>query len=268
MKLTKTQKDLRPLFDLDILRYRCGFAADAQIKRELKRDNPTADDAEIVEMMKNMDYTSFALQNVNSTMESVLHQFNPEFKSYIQGKGNFRDDLATIKPYKGNRDQSHKPKYYNEIKEHVLENWAALPVNGQEADDAIGIEQFDNSDKYTVIVSTDKDMDMIPGWHYNWVRGELYYQTMAAANLWLFWQMMVGDTTDNIPGIDGIGKVTATKIIESHNHDLDKVREEVKGLYRKQYGENWERAYWEVGSLLWILRNPTQRPERSGCPLL
>lgn len=263
MKLTKTQKDLKPLFDLDILRYRCGFAADSQIRNEFKNEHPGASSEELALMMDKVDYTAFALQNVNSTIEKVLSQFNPEFKAYIQGNGNFRYDLATIKPYKGNRDKAHKPKYYNEIKEHVLEHWSALPVNGQESDDAIGIEQFDNADKYTVIVSTDKDMDMIPGWHFNWVKDDLYYQPIQAANLFFFWQMLVGDATDNIPGINGIGPVRATKLIQSCNNDLKRVREEVKNLYRSQYGEDWERAYWEVGNLLWIRRKPMEE-----CPLL
>ena len=95
MKLTKTQKDLKPLFDLDILRYRCGFAADSQVKNELKHEHPDAGDDEIARLVQEMDYTSYALQNVNSTMEKVLSQFSPEFKAYIQGKGNFRYDLAT-----------------------------------------------------------------------------------------------------------------------------------------------------------------------------
>jgi 5'-3' exonuclease len=251
----KTEKELKPLLDLDILQYRCGFAADSQMKKEYKEQHPEATDEEVAAYLEDLDYTALALHNAKTVLEGVTERFSSEYKAYIQGEGNFRYDLATIKPYKGNRDKSHKPKYYKEIKDYLVAHWNAIEVHGMEADDAIGIEQFDNPDKYTVIVSTDKDMDMIPGWHFNWVKNELYYQTINEANLFLFYQMLVGDTVDNIQGINKIGPVRANKIIEENGRDLDKVRDAVKALYQQQYGEEWEKAYYEIANLLWIRRN-------------
>jgi 5'-3' exonuclease len=245
------------------LRYRCGFAADSQVKKDLREKNPGISDEELGVAIAQLDYTALALHNVKTVFETVLDRFNPEYKAYVQGKGNFRFDLATLKPYKGNRNAEHKPKYYQEIKDYLIERWNAIEVNGIESDDAIGIEQFDNPDKYTVIVSTDKDMNTIPGWHYNWVQDRLYYQSLNEANLFLFWQMLVGDTSDNIPGIHKIGEHRATKLLNDNDRDVEKVREAVKKLYQNQYGENWEKAYWEVGNLLYIRRKPGEE-----CPLL
>lgn len=258
----KTEKELKPLIDCDILVYRCGFAADSQIKKEFKAKNPGATDEEVVEYVANSDYTGLALQNVKTVFEAVTERFSPEYKAYIHGKGNYREKIATLKPYKGNREKVGKPKYYNETKQYMVDRWNAIVVNDQESDDAIGIEQFDNPDKYTVIVSTDKDMDMIPGWHYNWVKSELYYQPITEANKFLFWQMMVGDTTDNIPGIRNVGPKTASKILAQEG-SLENIREAVKNLYRAQYGDAWDKAYWEIGNLLYIRRRPMEE-----CPLL
>lgn len=263
---TKSQKDLRPLLDGDVITYRCGFAADSQIKREARESNPGISDEEVKEILANTDYQRFALQNVRTLIEDVLDQFNPEYKLYLHAGGNFRDQLATLKPYKGNRDPNQKPKYYKEIKEYMFDHWNAIPVRGIESDDAIGMEQFDNPDKYTVICSIDKDMLLIPGWHYHLARKELHYQTIRSANNLLFWQMLVGDPVDNIPGINRIGAKRASAILESLGHDTDRIREAVKDLYRKQYGDNWEQAYREVGHLLYILRYPHERD--NGCPLL
>src|SRR5687768_549026 len=124
-KAYKTEKDLKPLIDLDILRYRCGFAADSQIKKEYKENHPGCSDEEVQHYMDNLDYTALALQNVKTILLGVTERFNEEYKAYIQGDGNFRDQLATIKPYKGNRDKNHKPKYYKEIKEYVINQWNA-----------------------------------------------------------------------------------------------------------------------------------------------
>lgn len=262
----KTKKDLRPLIDGDTITYRCGFAADGQIKREAKQAHPGITDEELKEILLDTDYTSYALQNVRSVLEEVTNEFNSEFKLYVHLGGNYREQLATLKPYKGNRDPNNKPKYYEQMKEYMFEHWNAIPVRGMESDDAIGIEQFDNPDKYTVIVSNDKDMHTVPGWHYNWVRKELIYQPIKSANNFLFWQMLVGDPVDNIPGINQVGVKTATAILEEHQHNTDRIREAVKSLYQKQYGTEWERYYQEVGNLLYILRHPSHRD--TGCPIL
>lgn len=258
----KTDKDLKPLIDGDVLTYRCGFAADAQIRAQIKKDNPEYTKEQIEHEFENTDFVALALQNVKTVLEAAITRFNEEYKLFVHHQGNFRYDIATLKPYKGNRQDARKPKYYDEIKQYMFDVWNAIPVRGQESDDAIGIEQFDNPDKYTVIYSIDKDMDCIPGWHYNWVKGELYYVTLNEANRFFFWQMMVGDPTDNIPGVNKVGKVTATRIL-NEEPDLDKLREVVKEMYQKQYGEEWERCYWEVGNLLYIRRKGGEE-----CPLL
>lgn len=254
----KSEKDLRPLIDTDILQYRCGFAADAQMKNEYKEQYPDATPEDIAEVLENTEYTAIALQNVKTVMESVIERFNPSYKAYIQDGRNFRYEVATIKPYKGNRDKAHKPKYYAEIKDYLLGQWKAIGVAEMESDDAIGIEQFSNPDKDTVIVSTDKDMMCIPGWHFNWVKGELIYQPIKDANLFHYYQMLVGDPTDNIPGINKIGDKRATKLIEELDRDEDRVRQAVQDLYKKQYGEGWTAAYSEVSRLLYILRRPEE----------
>lgn len=264
----KTEKDLKSLIDADILQYRCGFAADAQVKRDLKLQYPDASDEDLLGMMEEMDYKAIALHNVKSVLEYVVDRFNPEYRLYIQGEGNYRHDVATIQEYKGNRKESRRPKYYDDIKQYCIDHWNAIIVNHKETDDAIGIEQFDNPDKYTVIVSIDKDMDTIPGWHFNWVKDELYYVTVKDANLFFFRQMLEGDRVDNIPGIKGIGVKKVDALMEACGRDVDKVREAVKDLYRKQYGEEWERCYREVGTLLYILRDPSHHPDNKGCPLL
>lgn len=262
----KTEKDLIPLIDCDLLQYRCGFAADAQIKKEYKEKYPDASDEDIAKVLEDTEYTAIALQNVKTVLENVTDKFNDGYIAYIQDGRHFRYDLATIKPYKGNRDNSHKPKYYDEIKDYLLHRWAAVPVREIETDDAIGIEQFLRTDKYSVIVSTDKDMDTIPGWHYNWVKGELYYQSLNEANLAVFYQMLTGDTVDNVQGIYGMGPKKSGKVLEDNGRDLDRVRNAVQEIYKATYGDEWEKYYHEIGTLLYILRKYEHK--ETGCPFL
>lgn len=232
-----TDAHLNPLIDGDIIVYRCGFA------------------------VKDEEPLEYALSTVKHCLWNIYDRFPDRTyqKIFLTGKGNFREELATLAVYKGNRDPSHKPKYYQEIKDYLIAHHEAIVVNGQEADDAQGIEQWGNKDRSTVIVGIDKDMKMIPGWHFNFVKDKLEYITLADANYNFFQQMLEGDRTDNIPGIKGIGPVKAAKMLAPAKKDLIEMQRIVKAAYREQYGDDAERAYREIASLLWIRREENQQ---------
>jgi 5'-3' exonuclease len=262
--MSKQLHELTPLLDCDIMLYRCGFAADSQVKKDIEASG-VSDKDEINEILQATDYTNFALGNVKTVMEDLLSAFDAHgdgaYKAFLSGRGNFREQVATLLPYKGNRDELHKPKYYADIKRYLSEVYRAVSIDGREADDALGCEQWACKDRSTCIVTVDKDLDMIPGYHYNWVKKEFYDQDLDTANRFLFYQMLTGDRTDNIPGIKGIGDVRAGKLLRSLG--LESARAVVQEEYQKQYGEHWQQAYNEVATLLWI-----QRVEGKECPYL
>lgn len=259
---TTTNETLSPLIDADGLVYRCGFAADSQMKAKFKESNPGIADDLLQQMLDNVDYVSYALHNTREAIDDICNEYRGEPRLFISGDGNFREQLATILPYKGNRT-TRKPKYYKDIKNYLVTYFNAEVVHGQEADDALAQAQWAAKDKSTIIVTQDKDLDMVPGHHYNWVKKEYYYISLEYANMRLFWQMLEGDSSDNIPGIKGVGPKTITKLFEGANWNIDLIRDVVKAEYRKQYGDTWEQAYHEVGNLLWMRRREGQE-----CPLL
>ncbi len=249
------------LVDGDVLLYRCGFAADSQmlgqLRQEIAAENPDWSEQDVkanaLVRLDHEDYAHFAYGNLNATIEGVL-QGRKGYKLYLTGPGNFREAIATLLPYKGNRDPTHKPKYYKELKDYMLSKHDAIVVEGMEADDAMAMEQWRHRDRSTVIATIDKDLDMIPGWHYNLNSKEQYWVDIDRANYFFFWQMLVGDSTDNIPGIKGIGKARATKALEHLIGDTEAMKQTVWDMYQKQYGDNAELAYNEVASLLWMIR--------------
>lgn len=253
-------KALTPLIDADVICYRVGFA--------VKEDEPV----------------EYALATVKNVLNNIMDRF-PEATSrrvYLTGKGNFRDDIATILVYKGNRDPANKPHYYSEIREYLVDHQGAEVVEGQEADDAQGIAQWACKDKSTVIVGIDKDLYMIPGYHYNWVTGEFKYVTLAEANYNFFHQMLTGDRTDNIlgcgvmkPGVyktgakkgqayvkrDGVGPKEADELLAPCNKNTVEMAKVVKGQYKKYYGDAARAAHKENAALLWM-----RREEGQECP--
>jgi 5'-3' exonuclease len=224
-----------PLIDGDVIVYRCGFAC--------KDDEPIQNH----------------IQTVKAAIDGIMQAFPeaPSSKLFISGRFNFREQLATILPYKGNRQDARKPVYYKEIREYLVERLGAVVVDGMEADDALGMAQWAANDKSTCIVSIDKDLNMIPGWHYNWVKKVGYWVHPRDADMMLWKQMLEGDRSDNIPGIPGIGPKTVEKIVAECNSDPVRLRTRVEEEYQKLYGATWQEAFDEVANLLWIFRTPT-----------
>ena len=264
----KTEKDLQPLLDGDVIRYRSLFAIDRQIIRDFKEEYPGATDEEVQDFVANHDYLHAALGNVKGMIETTYERFRDGGKLFIQSPDKtFRYEVATLEPYKGKRVNNPKPKYFDEATEYMKEVWDAIEVRRIETDDEVAIRQYENTEKYSVICTVDKDLIQgVPGWHWNWMTNELTYNSLKEANLFHFYQMLVGDAVDSIPGIKGIGPKKAGAILNECNRDIDCVRRKVQELYRKQYGEMWEPAYEEVSKLLYILRKPEHLT--TGCPFL
>ena len=195
-------------------------------------------------------------------------------------KSNFRYKIATIRPYKGNRP-SEKPHYYHHIRNFLVDQRGAQEVSGMEADDALSIKQWkdyraayessslNNWQPYlpqflqprskTVICSRDKDLDMVPGWHYNWGAGNqkekpMWWQDEINGLRSFYSQLLTGDSVDNIPGLYGVGK--NSKVLDklgSCSTELD-MYNLVYSQYDLRFGSYAEQFLLENARLLWMLR--------------
>jgi DNA polymerase-1 len=153
---------------------------------------------------------------IEKNCEKIASKFDEEVLAVvlIDGDGNFRNRLATIKPYKGTRSVQAKPLMYNDIRQYLLDAWDAGVVYGQETDDEMAIRQtIDVADGFkSVIVAVDKDMLQVPGWHLNPNKGfknigkkEAVYRQYA--------QCITGDATDNIGGAYKCGPAAAKRYL-------------------------------------------------------
>lgn len=148
---------------------------------------------------------------------NTLSDASPVYKLYLTPveKTCFRYAVAKTVGYKSTRP-SGKPPHFEAVREYLIKNWGARICEAKyEADDAIGIEATApgiSSD--CIIASIDKDLRMIPGWHYNYDTKELdYINEWEAAINWAR-QMLTGDTSDSIPGLRRIGKVKADRLLK------------------------------------------------------
>ena len=130
---------------------------------------------------------------------------------WLSGENNFR--YQVFPEYKANRIKSKRPKYEYEVKDYLIRAWNAQVSAGCEADDMLGIRAMELGDK-SMIATIDKDLNMIPGRHYNFVSKELFYVSEEQAIRFFYNQCLVGDTADGVKGVPGIGPVKAANLLD------------------------------------------------------
>lgn len=273
---------LKALIDADIITYRVGYAADKKVYmptvngivydtltsaaevKEFKAQH-LGEDIEIERQLV-VQPLDHCLTMVRTSLLAIQDVVGSNHELYLTGRGNFRLQLATIAKYKGNRSEFERPTHYADIREYMQRVWGARVIDDQEADDEIGIRAYEineGSEEKAVVVSIDKDLDTVAGFHYNFVMGAKYKISDEQAIRCFYLQLLTGDRTDNITGIKGIGPKTAEKILG----DIRKEKQlwlAVRDAWDVHYPDgvpcedgrtiSVTEALLETGRLLWIRR--------------
>lgn len=253
--------------DGDILPYRVGFACQTNeytvtIEGE---SSPfmTESKREVNELVKQHGedkvtyYTEQRLETpiqATLTMEAMIREMVQmteckKFVTVLSGKENFRQTVATIQPYKGNRDGSEKPHHWQMLRDWLEAKPYNIVAEGEEADDVLSKALMAGHP----IATLDKDLNNTPGVHYNFVKKVLSYVTEEEAMFNFYQQMLVGDTIDNIPGIRGIGPAKSKKLLQDCTRPIE-YENAIRPVYEDTYGGQWFKAMTEVGRLLWMRR--------------
>lgn len=154
----------------------------------------------------------------DSTLRDIATDTNiSNMRIYVSGKDNFRYHVAKTKPYKGNRATMVRPQYLEATKLYLVEEYGAVEVDGYEADDAIATDMTVNG---AIHCGIDKDMLQIPGQHYNYVKKEWTTVSEEDAILILYRQILMGDASDNVPGLPRIGEKKAADAIQNYETAL------------------------------------------------
>lgn len=193
-----------------------------------------------------------AISRLEQTMVELCMDLDCEdYKGFLTGKGNFRDELAVTAPYKGQRI-SEKPVHFQALRCHLVTSWGFTVVKGIEADDAVGIAAYAVPENETIMVHIDKDLNQFRGWHYNYRKKEKYYVSEFEGLVFFYTQILTGDRIDNIVGLKGIGPVKAKKLLA----DCTNETELFKAVLEAYDGD--EKRVLENGQLLWLQRKENE----------
>lgn len=270
----------RPLFvDGDVLVYLSAFAC--QKSRYHWRGTDFACHADFVTACKSLDLKwkdvtrnetvektidvlpeNVCLMIAKQRLDAVLEACGQtkDFLIFLTGPDNFRNDVAKTRGYKANRADAVKPIRFDVARDFFFDHKRSHVACNEEADDLLGIAMTESKGQ-GIIASSDKDLHCIPGRRYNWDTGDKYVVSPWHAHLWFMHQVLAGDSTDNIPGLPGMGPKTAMADLRGFT-ELRDMWQMVKTHYTAKYGEvdsptrpaTWQEYLDEQGQLIWIRR--------------
>ncbi len=203
---------------------------------------------------------------------------------FLTGSGNFRIELATIKPYKGQRAGLEKPYHWKTVSDYLIE-LGAKTCHGIEADDALAmLGAHFGPERYT-IASRDKDLRMANCRHYSWACGESQpeigpfkveglgalecltreyvaqngkkkrvHKLKGCGLKFFYGQLLVGDAVDNIAGCPKVGPVRAFELLANMTTEQE-MFQVAAAEYHRVYGDGWKAALEENARLLWLIQD-------------
>jgi len=276
---------MQALIDMDVLVYEVGFAA--QYKDDDGEPRVRGWDwveESILQRIKEIEEEVWADEPSKfflTTSEYTTYEYSKARRGEGEAetfKDNFRTEVATTKPYKGERKQE-KPYHYLNIISHAIHQLGAVVVQGVEADDAICMEMVkaEAEGREVVCCSRDKDLAICPGLHYRWPCGkqlawgpelvtELGWLKMEGNKLrgcglsFFFSQMLMGDVCDNIPGLPRWGPKKAYGVLKDCKSESE-LKKVVLDLYKEVMGEGWDTYAIEQSKLLWMVQGLTEDGE-------
>lgn len=197
------------------------------------------------------EYLETCWKNFPKELDMLLGElWSTDYLMAVKSPTNFRDVL--FDGYKDKRklaaSTGHQSnpvgRFVPSIRRLAVKAGYAIEAHDREADDYLRIwatEAERAGDPFTVC-SIDKDLRCIPGQHLVMGRGQdkhrIIQVSQQEARELYYAQLLAGDPTDSIPGLPGVGLITAKKLLKGCETDAE-FQEAVVAQYIAQYDDDW-----------------------------
>jgi len=233
------------LIDGDIFMYKCS--------------SPKQINGEVVEE----DTLELAISKFNNWLKTLINNTKSNnYIGFLTGKSNYR--YSIYPEYKANRKGKPKPQHLSALRDYAINQYGFIVSEGVEADDMLAIAHtvLINSEYKPIIVTSDKDLSTNPCTIYNLFKDE--YNEVSEYHAWykLNYQLVVGDTVDNVKGISGKGEKAALAILTDTS--LSDWTSSIIKEYISVYKEEGLKEYWKNFQLLRIINTPSEYKSITG----
>lgn len=188
------------------------------------------------------------MSNINEFMVGLMMAVKADsYLGVFSPKTTFRNRVT--EDYKANRPPAKEwiTKWKQLIIDYCIKQYGFVVAEDMEADDVLSVMRGED----VVLCHIDKDLNQIPGEHYNYSKKTFYAVDDTAATYNFWYQVLVGDTTDNVKGAWRIGPVSAAKLLSQNPLDYEGV---VSRTFKLKNGEMWEEDLRKAVSLIRLLQ--------------
>jgi len=165
-----------------------------------------------IEDTRTVEPVEHALGLLKRQIESIVSNLEADkYYGYISGEGNFRKDICTLLPYKGNRKDLITPFHLDAAKEYLKKYHNAIASNAREPDDCVTTDMYSAIKKKENFIGVVFEKDYL-GCDGTWYWpdngelkvisgfGELHREdtgVKGTGRLWKYFQCALGDSSDH-----------------------------------------------------------------------
>jgi 5'-3' exonuclease len=205
-----------------------------------------------------------AIYGIDERIGTMLYECNTsQFAGFLTDGKCFRYKVTA--DYKGNRKGRPKPPTFYALREYLKQHYGFWGVPALEADDLVSYYSYTDK-RSTIICSPDKDvLYQCVGMHYNYQKAHFLHTSPDEALKFLWKQVLMGDSTDNIQGIPGVGDKTSTNWLKNRTKDFE-------GFALKKYVEKFGMVegimkFHETFKLVYLLKSSDDLVRETGMML-
>lgn len=162
----------------------------------------------------------------------------------LTDKVNWR--TSVLPTYKGNRKDVRRPLVLADLRQYARNTYECWERPGLEGDDILGILATNNAaiPGEKIIVTIDKDLKTIPGFHFNSGKPQegIFEVTREEADRFHLMQGIAGDVTDGYTGCPGVGMSKAEEFLDEPYLLVPEEYTISRGKRKGEQGTRWVKA--------------------------
>ena len=227
------------------------YQASAAVERTVNWGDGEDDDSCLYTLYADIDD---AMLTLDASIETLRERLGGDRVILaLTDKENWR--VSVLPTYKGNRKAVRRPMVLSDLRQYARDTYECWERPTLEGDDILGILATNNAaiKGEKVIVTIDKDLHTIPGFHFNSNKPHegIVEVTPEEADRFHLLQGIAGDVTDGYTGCPGMGMSGAEKFLADPHKLVPEEYTISRGKNKGEQGIKWVKHPLAYDETLW-----------------